>query len=668
MIKEMCVIVEKEEGVQPQKQKPISGVSMCYKEMCILVDKTMSETQEENNIRNTGDREQECVTFENTNNDENVLINPLSNNIVRNTNGQINLNTDLMNKVFEQQSLLENFLYQDGEFSSSGNGCLYYMGKEVMNCLVRIDANVVSEKRNMYVCSIYINGEILQVTVLARDFTQGIWLYQKVPGFAISCDKGDATRIIYRYLNRLIKLSGNQNLWRRIRKPGWHQVMNDLCYVTPNGVIGRAEKKIIAEYGQSFGDLTDCSIGNINSFLEMMKLTPNSWASTIILLYLVMSFSWGLYRRAKMTPKFLLFVNGPRGSFKTSLSLLMTQIERNDSPEFNLKATSAGLEAGYRKFKDAIMLADDLAPAQEIRDQTRMRTNVEMLVRAFGDGTGIKRNDDYQNEDFEVEQYEAEGGLIITGEYKTGCNSSLSRCLFIPLKEADVDINLLSVLQEDTTRLPAFLWGFISFLTECSKEIIGFIKIKAKQYRAVFARKFSNPRYAEYYAQLLVAGELLMKFGVESHQLTIQEAEQYSCRFISCVEQAVNHNHQILVEESPITMLCIAITTKLNEKMIPIVTVGTTIDSTQSVIVESDTKLYIRQKDVYAMKEKFDMENGLGQMKYSSTALAEMLYNAGIISIYKEGNSVRYAKKIPGSGNIRYMELDKKKLYEIANM
>ena len=63
-----------------------------------------------------------------------------------------------------------------------------------------------------------------------------------------------------------------------------------------------------------------------------------------------------------------------------------------------------------------------------------------------------------------------------------------------------------------------------------------------------------------------------------------------------------------------------------------------------------------------------EMENGLGQIKYSSTALAEMLYGVGIISMYKEGNSTRYSKKIPGSGNIRYMELDKKKLYEMANL
>ncbi len=663
----MCIIVKegKEEGVDKLNDGQLEMKTMCSRVMAKSVGVPLSIEETCNYFGNTKfNVGKESVNYDSLEKRK-VLAQSFYDDSRKTTlslqqANQIELSLD--------NNLSNDFIYNDHEFVSSNNGCLYYRGAEVMNCLVRIDANIVSERKNNYMCSVYINGQVVTVTILAKDFVQGYWLYNKVPGFATSCYKAEAGKIIYKYLNNLIKKFANKNLWRTVRKPGWRLVNGRFMYVTPQGVIGIPNVNIVAEYGQKFGDLTNKQVGNFHSFIRMMYLTPNTWTAPILLLYTVMGFSLTLFKKAGTLPKFLIFINGARGSYKTTLALVMTQIERNDSPEYNLKSTSAGIEAGYRKFKDAIMLVDDLAPAQEIRDQRKLHENLELVTRAFGDGSGKKRNPDYQDENFEVEQYEAEGGMVVTGEYKTGCDSSLSRRMFLSLRQNDVDLSLLTALQEEKTCLSAFVWGYIEFLTNHCNEIIDFIKRNNKEYMKKYSKLYSHSRYREYHSQLMVSAKLLLKFGLDTKQITVNEAEQYMCFLAKCIQEAIDYNNQSLVEESPLVLLCRAIVTKIEERMFSIIPLGTVINDTNNIILESENNYYIRQKDVLAMKEKYDMENGFNQMKYSSSTLAEMLYNAGIIKKYQEGKTIRFAKKIYGVGNGRFMEVDKKRLYEKANI
>ena len=79
-----------------------------------------------------------------------------------------------------------------------------------------------------------------------------------------------------------------------------------------------------------------------------MSAITRSPVASILVLYTAMSVMNSLYRKANFTPKFLLFVHGFRGSYKTSLSLALSQIEYKDTPLFTLKATKAGIESNFR--------------------------------------------------------------------------------------------------------------------------------------------------------------------------------------------------------------------------------------------------------------------------------------------------------------------------------
>lgn len=561
---------------------------------------------------------------------------------------------------------LSKFMFNDGEFQTLFDGKLYYQGEEVMNCVICIDHIVASDKRTCYECSVYINGKIYHKTIQANIFFTGLWLQDSIPGFATSVEKNKAMKLIYKYLNCLVKKTQGKNICNQCNKPGWTEHERYMIYVTPDGTIPNVGLQIVSVYGQRFGNVGDPERGNVRTFLSMARLTPRTWTAPIILLYDVMCFSYSLYKKAGLLPKFLLFLNGKRGCYKTSLSLLMTQIERRDSPEYSLKATAAGIEAGYRKYKDAVMLVDDLAPCTELRELNNMKSNVERLVRAFGDGTGIKRNFDFCDSDKDLEQYEAEGGAIITGEFVTGCESSLARCLILPLARADVDVMLMTELQKDEGLLPNFMAKFIEYLAMNYQGIVSYISERGKHYRTNLNGKFSNARYGEYYAQLAVAAELLVqKYGYETGQLSQADCDQQLEVFMYSIQQAIEYNDHALMEESPITLLCRAIIMKIDSNMFAVVPKNSKVNNEIHHILETEDAYYIRAEDIYAMKNSYDHENGIFRAEYKAATLANMLCDAGIARRIHEGKTVRTGRKI---GNARYVEINKKKLFEQANL
>lgn len=568
--------------------------------------------------------------------------------------------------IMHVESLPAEFQYNDEEFQTTQDGKLFYKGKELMNCVVRI-IQIISAKTHVeYRCEVYISGRMFEETVSSSIFTSINWLQKKVPGFATKGEKNAVSQAIYKYLNNIVAQCDHNYILEKEKKPGWISVNDKLVYLTPCGTIPVSEKQIVSEYGQCFRNIESGQEGNIHLLLKMAELTPGNWTAPVICLYTVMSFSYSLLKMADILPKFVLFVNGPRGSYKTSMSLILTQLERTESPKYNLKARAAGLETGYKEYKDAVMLVDDLAPTEELRERNIMQSNLELVVRAFGDGTGVKRNYDFQNENFEGEQYEAEGGAVITGEYTTGCESSLARCLFVPLKRNEVNVELLTELQEKKTALSTFLVGYINYLSQQYREIILFLKTRGKELRSQCNGLFSNPRYGEYYAQLMVVAELVFKkYAIETNQLSFEQAEQLLIKFNTYVQDAIYYNNRVLIEKSPIVTLCQAIIIEITENRFPVVPRNAQIDDARHYILEDAERWYIRQGDILTMKNEYEAENGIKRIEVTATRLAKDLCDKEIAMPCDEGKTHRYAKKI---GKHRYVVIDKMKLNQVANL
>lgn len=551
---------------------------------------------------------------------------------------------------------------QIGAYQASEDGDIYYGGLPMMNGAVRMTGADVVKGKTKYTCEVFCEGGEYQYTLPASVFFGGKWLHD-VP--LLHLYPQIKLSDIRDYLSGLVECLDESKVVKHVEKPGWQDVDGRLAYVTPDGLLGSDNRRTVSDHGQRFGNMDPRLIGRIEAFLNMINLTPNSAVAAIIVLYNVIGFLRELFKRAGMAPKFILFVLGTSGSQKTSLALATTQIERADSPAFTMDATRAGLECGFKSYKDAIMLIDDLAPSDVTETRRKRQNNLEAITRSFGDGTGKKRNNEYLQPGQEISQYEAEGGAIITGEYYEGCASSLARNLVLHLERGDVDLAMLTKIQNCPPLAP-FMFGFLQHIAADSDRVIAFIRERTQRYRLEAQGKYSHARYVEYQAQLMTAADLLTQYGVDTNQIPEARGTQLNALLYRAITQTIVQNDIESIDKSQIRILCSALVTGIDQRYLPVFQFGAPVERGLHVILEDETSYYIQQTDILDIKSRYDEANGINSYKVSANSLAKLLAENQLVDEIKEGDRIRYGKKYSRYGNTRYVRIDKAKLNQIA--
>lgn len=570
--------------------------------------------------------------------------------------------TPISTEISEQKINNGQFIY------NPETSILYYRNKEFMNCNIEIVEIVYAEKHGSYLCSVTINGEKTIKSVPVEQFSEMKWL-KKLEGFTFLCNRNDISEYSYRYSQFLILNTSKDKKTKLYRNPGWIKVANKYYYITPNGVIGEFNR-IRSEYGQSFTTLRPTDTG-LRRYLNCVRLTKSPTAA-ILILYTAMCLCYNLFKEADLTPKFILFLNGKRGSKKTSISLALTQIEYKSSPKYILKATSAALEAGLRDYYDAVLLVDDLAPTHEKSDLTHMQSNLELLVRIFGDGTGKERNFDFATNP-NLEQYRSSGGCIITGEYIVGCESSLARCLMLDLNEYDVNTDLLTDIQHNKKYVESFAVDFLYHLTALlnyngSGSIIDeLIRKNGIANRSILQNNFSNSRYCEYYAQLKTTVDLIMYVAKMGSLLTSDEIEYYTKYFDNSIEQVIAKNSKDLAVKSPDVILCEAIVYGVESGRFPVENIGNNTKNQMNLILEGKDSYYITQTTCSIIYEEYKKIYKINSPKLSPKEVGNILADLNIIVPVKEGERTRKSGKISGYGNTRFMKINKCELLKRVN-
>lgn len=540
------------------------------------------------------------------------------------------------------------------------NGILFYKEKAVMNAFVEITDLMLGDKE-YYRCKIHVRGVIHERTLSITEYHLGRWILG-IPLLKFHCPTSERNHLISLYLEELIDRLDDRHISRHLKKPGWHNINDFWYYVTPEGVIGNPSLKIKSNYGKKFGTLT-YNANAFRDFLEMVSITKTNVAS-IMILYDVLSASYTIFKKAGFVPKFILFLCGDKGCLKTSLSLALSQIEEKDHAEYNFKATEAGLETAYKSYRDSILLVDDLFPSKEGVAKTKMLDNLELLVRSYGDGTGKKRNYDFQDTNFDAEQYTAEGGNLVTGEYIDGAESSLARCLILRLKIGDVDKDKLTFLQNNSLMLENFLVAYIATLSEIINNrqlnVFNYISNQGKKYRdEISKRNYSNLRYAEYNSHLRVTVDLLMLVARSASLLTEQEIVFYSDLFYKAIEETIDDNNSHLVSKSPVQLICNAIEYSINTNKCHMLRYGEHIDDNMPCIYYTDKHLYIKQEVCHEFYREYISEHRIATVEISSTRMASILEENGLIKSHLEGTQLRKAKRLGEYQNIRYMEINR---------
>jgi hypothetical protein len=99
-----------------------------------------------------------------------------------------------------------------------------------------------------------------------------------------------------------------------------------------------------------------------------------------------------VYRSVMGSTDFGVYVAGPSGAFKTEVAALAQQHFGRGLTSRNVpgswSSTDNSLETAAFLLKDALMVADDFAPAGSIADRQRMNAKADRVLRGQGNNSG----------------------------------------------------------------------------------------------------------------------------------------------------------------------------------------------------------------------------------------------------------------------------------------
>lgn len=458
-----------------------------------------------------------------------------------------------------------------------------------------------------------------------------------------------------RYVNYLVEgYEGDEE--KLFLTAGWKQFGNSWYYVDGKNVIGNDKIKAHA--------MTERTIENSNIgqswyevFEKMREVMPQAKDKmTVLLLYVFGSFIYKLFDTVGKTLKFSLVLVGPRGSRKTSLALCFSQIEKKRSPTLNFQATVAGIQCKLKEYKDSVMLLDDLAPTHSNQRRHGYEEKLETILRLFGDATERVICTAFMNNTMSKPDYSVGGGCIITGEYfyEAAVESSIARTVVLEIESDMVDLRALNFYQKNPQVLEAFLHNFLAFVGKNAEVVFEKILTITEGYREAKQREYSNGRLAEYHGQLVAVGAILADFL--STQIGIDK-KRFVCGIEECIAGVLRENDKMMRQKAPIYRLLRAIEFLINTDYH--YRWGQDIKFDLLFIIEDETHYYIESSQLPAIIDNYCRKNAVKMISLSSQEATKLLANEGIISSFREGERIRYAKKYSEYKGKRLLQLSK---------
>lgn len=445
----------------------------------------------------------------------------------------------------------------------------------------------------------------------------------------------------------------------RVQSEGWYKDKRDYWRmlthygaVTDTSYLVEIEEDGSAVYPVSRFNETDLA----THFWNMRFLTKSSVA-LIIMAYNILSSLYAFFETAGVTPKFVLGILGPRSSRKTSLAMTMANLYKREPgmrPYITFKtSTLSGIEQRLRKFKDAVMIVDDLIPTSDKSLQRRVEGVLEHICRLFGDATESARNTDFlSKERANKVSYKAAGLCLFTGEYFTGVASSRSRCVTLKISQDSVINECLSFYQDNLDILPGFLWNFLAFVEKNQNNVLQYIQKNVIQVRNELQMDYEVARFAEYQAQMETAISILFAYfshlGLDSHEVWKHHFEI----FREELRHVLLKNQHEMMNADPINQIRRTIQNFCEESSHLIGNLENTYPLKTDLYVDEEY-FYIYPQWLFAKISEYTKVQGESSAIIDVPYLKSVLDSSGYLARKMDGNVNRYTVKLPNAAKIQ---------------
>ncbi len=260
--------------------------------------------------------------------------------------------------------------------------------------------------------------------------------------------------------------------------------------------------------------------------LSLLKVAPSH--ITIPLLALVyLSPLVEVLKKAGIEPNFILWLHGLTGSRKTSLSLVFLAhfgaefVSKN--PPASFKDTANALEKRSFATKDTLLLIDDYHPEASRYEAQKMAQTAQRILRMFGDRIGrgrLKSTTEFQK------TYAPRGMGLVTGEDLPQGQSSVARFLGAEIKPGDVDLKMLTKIQNDGLLLSEAMVGYIEWLIPQMDDLPEMLLDRFQEKRDQFQENAAHGRLGEAAAWLYLAYDLMLGYMESLDVTSSNEAEE----------------------------------------------------------------------------------------------------------------------------------------------
>lgn len=155
--------------------------------------------------------------------------------------------------------------------------------------------------------------------------------------------------------------------------------------------------------------------------------------------------------QAGCMPKFVMFLTGRTGTRKSTLAALFLsffgEFTSSDLP-MSFRDTANSIIANAFTLKDVLTCIDDFYPSDNA-EMKKLNATAQTVMRAYGDRTGRAR---LRSDSTLMESRPPQGNAIITGELSPDVGESgTARYFALELKEDDIDLPTLSIVQSDAS-------------------------------------------------------------------------------------------------------------------------------------------------------------------------------------------------------------------------
>ncbi len=496
-----------------------------------------------------------------------------------------------------------------------------------------------------------VNGFKKKLCLPIAVFRDGNW-YRDYQG--LTCQN---PRLLREYLESLCgdileneKFKVQSEGWYKDKRGNWRMITHQ------GNVVDSTYSVEVEEEGSRIYPVSRYVETALAKYFWDMRLLTKSKAAIIIMAYVILSTLYTFFSAAGVVPKFILGILGPRSSRKTSLAMTMANLNKREpgmSPSVTFKtATPAGIEQRLRKFKDAIMIVDDLMPTTDKMLQRRIESALEHICRLFGDASETARNTDFlSGEQAEKISYKAAGLCLFTGEYFTGVASSRSRCVTLKIRQDTVNNELLSFYQCNLDILPGFLWNFLAYVEKNQTEIFQFIKENVILVRRDFQNTYEVARFAEYQAQMETAMCILFAYfthlGLMSDEVLEHELHVFRDEF----RYVLLENQREMVETDPISQIRRTIQNFCEESPCMIGDLENTCPLKADLYVSEDY-FYIHPQWLFARISEYAKARGESSAIIDVSYLKSVLDSSGFLVRKMDGKIKRYTTKLPKAAKI----------------